>query len=59
MNRPVVKVENISGCQKSKNPMVAFHVNQYLLNRVADRNNNGQQNVHRIPPLEKMTFQFR
>ncbi len=59
MKRSVVKVEDIPGCEKSENPMVGFHVNQYLLNRVADRNNNEQQNVHHIPPLEKMTFQFR
>jgi hypothetical protein len=39
--------------------VVGFHVDQYLLDRVTDRNSNLPQNVHRIPPLEKMIFQSR
>jgi hypothetical protein len=48
----VVKVKYISGCQKSENPVVSFHVDQYLLNRVTDKNNNVPQDVHRIRSLE-------
>ncbi len=50
----VVKVKYISTCEKSENPVVSFHVDQYLLNPVTDKNNNVPQHVHRIPPLEKM-----
>jgi hypothetical protein len=53
----VVKVKNVPKCEKSENPVVSFHVNEYLLDPVSDRNNNVPQNVHRIPPLEKMIFQ--
>jgi hypothetical protein len=52
----VVKVKNVPKCEKSENPVVSFHVNEYLLDPVSDRNNNVPQNVHRIPPLEKMIF---
>ena len=45
----IVKIEYISSCQKSENPVVSFHVDQYLLDRVTDRNNNIPQGVHRIP----------
>ena len=53
----VVKVKYISGCQKSENPVVSFHVDQYLLDRVTDKNNNVPQDVHRIFPLEKVIIQ--
>jgi hypothetical protein len=52
----LVKVKNISERQKSENPVVAFHVSQYLLDRVTDGNNNAQQNIHRLPHSEKMTL---
>ena len=55
----VVKVEYVPACEKSENPVVGFHIDQYLLDRVTDRNSNIPQNVHRIPPLEKMIFQSR
>jgi len=45
----VVKVKYVPDCEKSENPVVSFHVNEYLLDRVTDRNNNVPQNVHRIP----------
>src|SRR3979409_1279127 len=53
----VVKVKYIPTCQKSENPVVSFHVDQYLLNRVTDPNNNVPQDVHRIFPLEKVIIQ--
>ena len=51
-----MKVKYVPDCEKSEYPVVSFHVNEYLLDRVTDRNNNVPQNVHRIPPLEKMMF---
>jgi len=52
----VVKVKYVPDCEKSENPVVSFHVNEHLLDRVTDKNNNVPQNVHRIPPQEKMIF---
>jgi hypothetical protein len=52
----VVKVEDVPACEKSEYPVVTFHVDEYLLDRATDRNNNVPQNVHRIPRSEKMTF---
>jgi hypothetical protein len=52
----VVKVKYVPDREKSENPVVSFHVDQYLLDRVTDKNNNVPQNVHRIPPQEKMIF---
>ena len=52
----VVKIKNIAASQESENPVVSFHVNEYLLDRVTDKDNNVPQNVHRIHPLEKMIF---
>src|SRR5260370_40221471 len=49
----VVKVKYVPDNQKSENPVVSFHVDQYLLDRVTDRNNNVPQNVHRIPHWRK------
>jgi hypothetical protein len=37
--------------------VVTFHVDEHLLDRVTDRNNNVPQNVHCIPRFDKMTFQ--
>jgi hypothetical protein len=54
---PVVKIEYVPACQKSENPVVTFHVDEHLLDRVTDRNNNVPQNVHCIPRFDKMTFQ--
>jgi hypothetical protein len=53
VNGPVVKVENIPAGQNSEDPVMRFHVDEHLLNRVTDRNSNLPQDVHRIPPLEK------
>jgi hypothetical protein len=53
----VVKVKYVPACEKSENPVMSFHVDEYLLDRATDRNNNVPQNVHRIPPPEKMIFQ--
>jgi hypothetical protein len=44
----VVKIEYVAAGQKSENPVVSFHVNEHLLDRVTDRNNNVPKNVHRI-----------
>lgn len=45
----VVKVKDVPDNQKSENPVVGFHVDEYLLDRATGRNNNVPQNVHRIP----------
>ena len=45
----VVKVKDVPDNQKSENPVVGFHIDQYLLDPVTDGNNNVPQNVHRIP----------
>jgi hypothetical protein len=52
----VVKIKYIAAGQKSENPVVGFHVDEYLLDRVTDKNNNVPQHVHRIPRFEKMKF---
>jgi hypothetical protein len=52
----VVKVKDVSACEKSENPVVTFDVDEYLFDRATDRNNNVPQNFHRIPRSEKMTF---
>jgi hypothetical protein len=51
----VVEVKDIPACEKSENPVVTFHVDEYLLDRATDRNNNVPQNVHRTPRSQKMT----
>jgi hypothetical protein len=54
---PVVKVEDVASGEKSENPVMAFHVHEYQLDRVTDRNNDVPQNVHRIPrTLRKQRF---
>jgi hypothetical protein len=53
VNGPVVKVKYIPAGQKPENPVVSFHVDQYLLNRVSDGNNNVPHEFHRIPHFEK------
>jgi hypothetical protein len=55
VNGPVVKVENIPPGEKSENPVMGFHVDEYLLNRVTDGNNNVP---HDIPHFEKRDFRF-
>ena len=52
----VVKVKDIPAREKSENPVMAFDVDEYLLDRATDRNNNVPQNVHRTPRSDKMTF---
>ena len=47
----VVKVKYVAGGQKSKNPVVSFHVDHKLLDRMTDKNNNVPQYVHRIAPF--------
>jgi len=53
VNGSVVEVENIPAGQNSEDPVMRFHVDEHLLNRVTDKNSNVPQDVHRIPPLEK------
>src|SRR6266436_8917243 len=53
----VVKVKDVPACEKSENPVVSFHVDEYLLDRATDRNNKVPQNVHSTPRSEKMIFQ--
>jgi hypothetical protein len=57
MKASVVKVKDVPACEKSENPVVIFHVDEYLLDRATDKNKNVPQNVHRIPRSEKMIFQ--
>jgi hypothetical protein len=47
----VVKVKYVAAGQKSENPVVSFDVDQHLLGRVTDSNQNVPQDVHRISPL--------
>jgi hypothetical protein len=56
VNGPVVKVKYIPAGQKPENPVVGFHVDQYLLNRVSDGNKNVPYEFHRIPQFEKMSL---
>jgi hypothetical protein len=56
VNGPVVKVKYIPPGQKPENPVVSFHVDEYLLNRVSDGNYNVPHEFHRIPHFEKMSF---
>jgi hypothetical protein len=53
---PVVKVKYVAAGQKSENPVVRLHIDQYLLDRVTDRNNNVPQGVHRILPSRENDF---
>jgi hypothetical protein len=53
VNGPVVKVENIPSGQKSENPVMGFHVDEYLFNRVTDGNNNVP---HDVPQFRKKRF---
>jgi hypothetical protein len=45
----VVKIKNIAASQESENPVVSFHIDQHLLDRMTHKNNNVPQGVHRIP----------
>jgi hypothetical protein len=45
----VMQVKYISGRRKSENPVVRLHVEDHLLDRVADSNGNVPQSAHRIP----------
>jgi hypothetical protein len=58
VNGPVVKVKYIPAGQKPENPVVGFHVDQYLLNRVSDGNNNVPHEFHRIPHSRKCRLDF-
>jgi hypothetical protein len=52
----IVEVKYIAkGCE-AENPVVAFDVDEDLLDGVADKRQDTQQNVHRIPRSEKMSF---
>jgi hypothetical protein len=53
VERLVVKIKNIPAGQQPENPVVALDVVEDLLDRVADGNNNSQQDIHRILRLEK------
>jgi hypothetical protein len=46
----IVKVKYIAAGQEPENPMVSFDVDEHLLDRVTDKNQNVPQNIHRIPP---------
>jgi hypothetical protein len=56
MKASVLQVENIAKAQKSENPVVTFHIDEHLLDRVTGRSENTPQSVHRIPRLENMTL---
>jgi hypothetical protein len=45
----VVKIKYVPDDQKSENPVVGLHIDQYLFDPVTDGKNNVPQNVHRIP----------
>src|SRR3981081_2458390 len=45
----VVQVKYVPAGQKAENPVMGFHVEEYLLNRMTDSNNNVPQDVHRTP----------
>jgi hypothetical protein len=55
----VVQIKYVPAGQKSENPVMAFHVEEYLLNRMTDRNNNVPQNVHRTPRLKREDYHGR
>jgi hypothetical protein len=46
-----MKVKYVAAGQESEDPVVRFDVDEYLLDRVTDRNQNVPQNVHRISSL--------
>jgi len=48
-----VQVEYVSEGKKSKNPVVTFHVEQYLLDPVTDKDKDVPQKVHRIFPARE------
>jgi hypothetical protein len=45
----VVKIKNIAASEESENPVVSFHIDHYLLDRMTHKHNNIPQSVHRIP----------
>jgi hypothetical protein len=49
VNGAIVKVKDIAARESRENPVVALHVDQYLLDRVPHGGNGAQQNVHRFP----------
>jgi hypothetical protein len=49
VNGTIVKVKDIAARESRENPVVALHVDQYLLDRVPHGGNGAQQNVHRFP----------
>jgi hypothetical protein len=53
VERLVVKIKNIAAGQQPENPVVALYVVEDLLDRMANGNNNSQQDIHRILRLEK------
>jgi hypothetical protein len=50
---PVVKIKYVSPCQKSENPVMAFHIDDHLLDRVTAKSNDVQQGIHRILPFRE------
>jgi hypothetical protein len=46
----VVQVKNIAERGEPKNPVMAFDVAEHILDRVADKSERVQQNVHRVLP---------
>jgi hypothetical protein len=57
VNGLIVKVENIAARESPENPVVAFHVDQHLFNRVTRGGNYAEQNFHRDPRLGEMESQ--
>jgi hypothetical protein len=55
----VVKVEYVPAGQKSENPVMRFHIEQHLLDRMTDSNYNVPQDVHRIPRSKREDYHDR
>ena len=45
-------VKYVAHCKKPENPVMAFDVNQDLLDCAADKSEKAQDLVHRIPPIK-------
>jgi hypothetical protein len=50
MHGPVVQVKNITKRGERENPVMAFDVAEHILDRVTDKCERVQQNVHRVLP---------
>jgi hypothetical protein len=54
MHGPVVQVKNIPERGERENPVMAFDIAEHILDRVTDKSERVQQNVHRV--LRKMSI---